>query len=234
MSVVAYVGVPGSGKSLHVMRDVYWYGKRSDALIMCNFDVNPPRGFRASFCRLPSGEVAFEDVMRGVLEWLNAGNVVTREGQILVVIDEAQITFNNREWNKQGRAAWIRLFIQHRKLGLRFVLVVQDLNMLDKQIRAVVETCGHHMRVNSYGWLGSLVSLLSFGRPVCMCIYRLPFYGSTKAGIVGRELVTGKRRLYRMYDTHTLFSDDLLLGDDIDVWGERVPRIALGPAVDGS
>ena len=228
MSVTAYVGVPGSGKSLHVMEDIYWYGRRSDALILANFDIQRPRGFRASFVRLPTGEVDFTDVMRAVLEWFNEGHVVTREGQILVVIDEAQITFNSREWSKPGRAAWIRLFIQHRKLGMRFILIVQDLGMIDKQVRAVVETCGHHMRVNSYGAFGALVSLVTLGRPVCMCIYRLPFYGSTKAGIVGRQVIVGSRRLYRMYDTHQMFSDDLLLGDDVDVWGERVPLIERG------
>lgn len=224
--MTAYVGVPGSGKSLHVMDDLYWICRRKDALVMCNFDVSFPRGARAAFFRLPSGEVSVSDVMEGVSSWLAEGNCVTHEGQIFVVIDEAQITFNNRDWQKPGRAAWIRLFIQHRKLGMRFVLVVQDLGMLDKQIRAVVETCGNHMRVNTYGWFGSLVGLLFLGRPVCMCVYRLPFYGASKAGVIGRRAVIGSRRLYRMYDTHAIFSDDLL---GVDVWDSSVPSISRGP-----
>lgn len=227
MSVTAYLGVPGSGKSLHVMEDIYWYSRRRDALIMCNFDVAFPRGAKASFVRLPDGDVEVSDVLAGFRDWLDAGHVVKREGQVLVVIDEAQITFNNREWNRQGRDAWIRLFIQHRKLGMRFVLVVQDLGMIDKQIRAVVETCGHHMRVNSYGWVGRLLSVLLLGHPLSMCVYRLPFYGSSKAGVIGRDAILGRRRLYRMYDTHAMFSADLDLG--IDVWGERVPQIERGP-----
>lgn len=225
MAVTAYLGVPGSGKSLHVMEDIWWYGHRSDALIMCNFDVKRPRGFRAAYYRLPTGDISVSDVLEGIRRWMADGHRVTREGQILVVIDEAQICFSNRDWQKPGRAEWIRLFIQHRKLGLRFVLVVQDLGMLDKQIRAVVETCGHHMRVNSYGWLGALVTIAALGRPVCMCIYRLPFYGSTKAGIVGRQCIFGKRRLYRMYDTHAMFSQDLA---GLDVWDRELPVIKRG------
>lgn len=227
MSIMAYLGVPGSGKSLHVMEDLYWYGLRKDALIMTNFDVTPPRQARATFKRLPEGELGVDDLLRGFREWLDDGNVIKREGQVLVVIDEAQIPFNNRDWNKTGRAEWIRLFLQHRKLGMRFILVVQSLEMLDKQIRAVVERCGHHMRVNAYGWLGTLVTVATLGRPVCMCIYRLPFYGSTKAGVIGRQMIVGRKRLYRMYDTHALFSRDLELGD---VWGKTVPQITPAPA----
>lgn len=226
MSITAYLGVPGSGKSLHVMQDIYWYGKRRDALIMTNFDLCKPRGFRADHKRLPEGELSVDDVIGAFRDWLEDGHVVTREGQVLVVIDEAQIPFSNREWNKPGRDQWIRLMIQHRKMGMRFVLVVQDLGMIDKQIRACVETCGYHMRVNTYGWLGNLISLLALGKPVCMCINRLPFYGATKAATIGRQVVIGGRRYYRMYDTHAMFSKDLL--PDLDVWGERVPQIERG------
>lgn len=216
MSVKAYLGVPGSGKSLHVMDDIYWYSMNRKALILTNFEVQPPKRARASFRQLPFGELAATDVLSEIRAWTEEGHRIESEGQILVVIDEAQIPFNNREWNKSGRQDWIRLFIQHRKLGIRFVLVVQSLGMLDKQIQAVVETTAHHMRVNSYGWFGRLVSLLTLGRPVCMCIYRLPFYGSSSAGIIGRELIVGRKRLYRMYDTHALFSDGL----DIVNWEE--------------
>ena len=150
--------------------------------------------------------------------------MVKREGQILVVIDEAQITFSNRDWNAPGRMEWIRFFIQHRKLGMRVILVVQDLGMIDKQIRAVVETTGNHMKVNSYGAFGMLVTVLALGRPVCMCVYRLPFYGSSKNGIIGREAIVGKRRLYRMYDTHAMFSNDMLLDG---VWSKDGCALSL-------
>lgn len=225
MSVTAFLGVPGSGKSLHVMEELYWYGKRKDALIITNFELSKPRGWKAEHAVIPSGELSVNDLMEPFVDWLDRGNVVKRENQVLVVIDEAQIPFSNRDWQKSGRNDWVKLFIQHRKLGMRIILVVQDIGMIDKQIRACVETCGHHMRVNSYGWLGALVTVLLLGRPLCMCIYRLPFYGSTKAGIVGRQAVIGRKRYYRMYDTHAMFSKDLI---DFDVWGESVPEITKG------
>lgn len=221
MGVTAYLGVPGSGKSLHVMDDIYWTSKRRDSLVLCNFDVARPRGARGEIVRLPFGDLNVSDVLEPTQRWLDDGHTVKREGQILVVIDEAQITFSNREWNKPNRAEWIRLFIQHRKLGMRFILVVQDIGMLDKQIRAVVETTGHHMKVNNYGLFGTFLTLFTFGRPVCMCVYRLPFYGSSKNGIIGREAIIGTKRLYRMYDTHAMFSNDLMLDG---VWEKDLAR----------
>lgn len=230
MSVTAYLGVPGSGKSLHVMEDIYWYGKRKDALVMTNFDLVKPRGFKATHVRMPSGDLSVDDLLGPFKAWLDEGNVVKRENQVLVVIDEAQIPFSNRDWQQSGRKAWVQLFIQHRKLGMRIILVVQSIEMIDKHIRACVETCGHHMRVNSYGWLGAFVTVALLGRPLCMCIMKLPFYGSTKAGIIGRQAIIGRRRYYRMYDTHALFSSELI---DVDVWGEQVPEIETGPVLIG-
>lgn len=213
MSVRAYVGVPGSGKSLHVMEDIYFQCLRKSSLVLTNFDVAWPKHARCSHAVLPSGEIEATDVLDAVRAWLREGHRVTREGQILVVIDEAQIPFSNRDWSKKGRDEWVRLFIQHRKLGMRLVLVVQDIGMIDKQIRACVEVVGNHMLVNHYGWFGELVNLVMLGRPVSMCVFRLPFYGASKAAIIGREMTIGKKRLYRMYDTHAMFSDDMDLGN---------------------
>lgn len=214
MSITAFVGVPGSGKSLHVMSELYWACRRRDALVMTNFDVTPPRGARATMHRLPEGKVLVEDVLAGVRDWIAAGHVVTHEGQILVVIDEAQISFNNRSWQEAGRDAWIRLFIQHRKLGMRYILVVQSLDMLDKQIRALVEVSASHVRANSYGIVGDLVTLLCLGRPLCHCTYRLPYFGNARSGIIGREFILGRKRYFRMYDTHQMFTDEI----GLDVW----------------
>lgn len=213
MACVAYVGVPGSGKSLHVMDDIYFACLRKSSLVMTNFDVAWPRHKRCSTARLRSGELEASEVLDEVRRWRDAGNRVRHEGQILLVIDEAQIPFSNREWNKKGRDEWVRLFIQHRKLGMRIVLVVQDMGMLDKQIRANVELVGSHMLVNHYGWFGRILNVLLLGRPLSMCVLRLPFFGSSKASIIGREVTLGRKRLYRMYDTHAMFSDDLDIGD---------------------
>ena len=216
MSIRALVGVPGSGKSLHAMDEIYYASLRKSSLIITNFDVNWPRHARCSRARVPSGELNVADLIDAVRVWLEQGHRVTREGQILVVIDEAQIPFSNRDWNKKGRDEWIRLFILHRKVGMRFLLIVQDIGMIDKQIRANVESIGYHTLINSYGWFGRLVHVLGLGRPFSMCVWRLPFYGASKASIVGRDLVIGRRRIYRMYDTHTMFGDDLGLGE---IWG---------------
>ena len=58
----------------------------------------------------------------------------------MVIIDECQIIFNCRDFGRKDRGAWVTLFSQHRKLGFNFILITQNDRMLDKQIRALVET----------------------------------------------------------------------------------------------
>lgn len=219
MSVILYEGVPGSGKSLHAMSELYWACVRRSTYIMTNFDVKWPWFKRCATYRLPDGALEVEDVAQGLRDWLSSGHRVTREGQVIVVIDEASVSFGNRDWNKPGRTEWLRLFRQHRKYGLRFVLISQSINDIDKAIRGQLAKVGSHTLINNYGLFGDFVSILTLGRPLSMCIYYLPFYGTrrNRAAVVGRELVLGMKRVYRMYDTHELFADDLDLGD---VWLE--------------
>lgn len=63
------------------------------------------------------------------------------EGRVLLIIDEAQLIFNSRNW--QRNMPWIEFFSQHRKLGYDVILIAHDDQMIDTQCRSFVELIAH-------------------------------------------------------------------------------------------
>lgn len=60
-----------------------------------------------------------------------------QEGQGLLLLDECQLIFNSRKYEKNFK--WIEFFTQHRKLGWDVILIAHDIEMIDKQIRPLCE-----------------------------------------------------------------------------------------------
>ena len=56
-----------------------------------------------------------------------------------MVLDEMGSILNSRAWSKGDRADAIEWFAQHRKLGWKVIILAQDGEMLDKQVRLMVE-----------------------------------------------------------------------------------------------
>ena len=59
------------------------------------------------------------------------------EGKCLLIIDECQLLFNSRSWQKNLQ--WIEFFSQHRKLGFDVVLIAHSEDMIDSQCRNYIE-----------------------------------------------------------------------------------------------
>lgn len=200
-----YSGTPGSGKSLHVadlmQRWVHYYKNP----VICNFS------FKANYCK-PRwyGGVLFlnnSEMDPEFLIWFSEQYKKERkvrnlkEDSILLVIDECQLIFNAREWNDKSRKSWIGFFTQHRKLGYRVVLIAQFAEMIDKQIRAVIEYEYIHRKVGNIGISGKLFSLASGGRlHVAVKVYK-PLKQK-----VGSDFFKSDKNLYRLYDTYNRFT----------------------------
>ena len=147
-----YSGTPGSGKSLHVAQDIKWYLEHNKPVIT-NFY------FKANLCKckkyggflfIPNDELTVDkliDFSELYKEERKKDNL--EEESILLVIDECQILFNAREWNNIYRKDWVSFFSQHRKLGYKIVLVAQYSEMIDKQIRALIEYEYIHRKVSN-------------------------------------------------------------------------------------
>lgn len=82
------------------------------------------------------------------------------EHQTLLCIDECQDIFNTRTWNRADRLAWCSFFRLHRHLGYDCILSSQDDKVVDKQIRAVLQTRILHRNVKTLKTLGFFLWLL--------------------------------------------------------------------------
>lgn len=60
-----------------------------------------------------------------------------QEGLGLLILDEAGMIFNSRDW--RGNMPWIEFFSQSRKMMWDVLLIAHDIEMLDKQIRDFIE-----------------------------------------------------------------------------------------------
>ena len=199
MTVFLMTGTPGSGKSAHMAMIIYYQLKLKKPVI-ANFDINREMFKDASsFVYLPN-EYLTPDSLEEYARYYFSENEF-REGRIKVFFDEAQICLGNRDWRAEDRKAWIRFFTQHRKMGMDIYIVAQFHEMIDKQIRSLVEYEVSHRKVNNVGWFGKLVSVVALGHPVFVAVTR--WYGQKMR--LGAEWFLGRNKYFRIYDTYKLF-----------------------------
>ncbi len=159
------------------------------------------------------------------------------ERKVLVVIDEAQLYLNAREWRKN--APWIQLFTQHRKMGLDLILLAHHIRFIDAQARELISMVSRVMNLQE----DFRVPLLDIRFPWPFFIY------ITKPRLSGGR---GSWRLLRfnlavaeMYDTHEIFAFDTLstavesqgvFNDQLSIFGQfsSKPKKSLAPMLDGT
>ena len=201
--ITAFTGVPGGGKSLHAAQEILDAITKKGIPVIANFDVNRPMFDKVLLKRKKLG--VFEN-------WKNTDLSPSRlieyseehyrdndfsENGILLVIDEAQLLFNARTWTDHLRADWVYFFTNSRHFGFRVILICQFLEMLDKQIRSVIEIEVKHRNMANFGLAGKIISLCVGGKLfVCVTYY----CGLTQR--VGVQYVLGRRHLYRFYDSY--------------------------------
>lgn len=201
--VKLYSGTPGSGKSLHTAEKIY-YALRAGRPVIANFDINlgivqGRRRKKVDFTHLPNDQLtvsALESYSRDYF----AGRPV-KEERILLIIDEAQLIFNAREWCAAGRKDWLGFFSQHRKYGYEIILVAQFDRMLDRQIRSVIEYEYIHRRVSNFGRVGKLMSLFTLGRLFVAVEMWYPLRER-----IGAEWFVCRKKIFRLYDTFKDFT----------------------------
>lgn len=202
--IEVYTGTPGSGKSLHcAQRMVNWITKYK-APVIGNFlfkaNCIKNRGW-GSYLYCPN-EYLEPDFLIDFCEKYKKKRRMERlpEDHILLVIDECQLIFNSREWNKPKRREWMSFFTQHRKFGYHVILVCQNIIMIDKQIRENVEYEVIHRKVANTGKIGRVASLASGGGlHVCVRIYK-PLNLKESS-----EFFKANKKLYSLYDSYTRF-----------------------------
>lgn len=137
MTVYIVTGKLGSGKSLAAVGRIRTYleqGRRVVTNLDLYLDRMLSRRSRMTATRLPD-KPRLED-----LQALGTGDDrpvddydESRFG--LLVLDELGSWFNTRSWNDKSRAGLIEWFIHARKYHWDVILLVQDVEMIDKQLR---------------------------------------------------------------------------------------------------
>lgn len=205
--IYMYTGTPGSGKSLHVAREMQKWMSLYKSPVIGNFDFNvriaKQRGY-GGYLKLENDEITpefliwFSEKYRDVRKWERVP-----EETILLVLDECQLIFNAREWNDKNRKSWVSFFTQHRKLGYRVILICQFSEMIDKQIRALIEYEYIHRKMKNIGVFGFLLNTLALGG-LHIAVKR---YAPLKEK-VGQEFFKANRYLFALYDSYNRFSSE--------------------------
>jgi len=192
-----YSGTPGSGKSLHVAKDIYKRLNRNKVHpnVIANFIINDKmiKGKKAKFIYKDNSELTVDFLV----SYAYKNHKVGKENQTLVVVDECQVIWNAREWqNNNDRMSWIKFFSQHRHLGFNFILITQNDRMIDKQIRALIEYQCVHRKVNNF----KIGALMPF--PTFVSIER--WYGINEK--LNSEFFTYTKKWGKFYDSYANFN----------------------------
>lgn len=202
--IYLYSGTPGSGKSLHTACVIYWTLRRKLPVI-ANFPIalnhiSKKHPEKLLFEYWDNMELTPSRLVEYARDYWSKKKRPVKEGELLCIIDESQILFNARDWKQQGRSDWLKFFTQHRKFGYDIILVAQFDEMLDKQLRALIEYQVIHRKVSNFGIAGKILSAAFLGKLFVAVRVWYPM-----GERVGSEMFTAKKKYYSLYDTYADF-----------------------------
>ncbi|WP_312071167.1 zonular occludens toxin domain-containing protein [Anaerotignum propionicum] len=229
--IIFYSGTPGSGKSLHVARVITNRLRIAKKPVICSFKVNleylsdggKKKLGNFLFCPLEPIEDTESDGLMCVdflKDYAIKNHVRGKEGQTLVVIDEAQRIYNPRDLSKGDRLKWIDFYCQHRHLGFDFIIISQFDRLIDRQIRCLFEIEIKHRKANNY----------SFFRlsPIPVFVAISVWYGLNLK--IDSEFFFFRKKFQNIYDSYDLWNR---LGTPLpDNGGQGVPMPGEGSPQD--
>lgn len=195
--IYLYSGTPGSGKSLHVAKDILSKLNIKKQSVIANFDIN--------FNILSKNHGSFICVdnnnlnVKFLYDYAMQHHQLGRENQTLLVIDECQTIFNPREFSRSDRLEWNNFFSQHRKLGYNVILITQNDRLIDRQIRCLIEYEIKHRKVNNF----KLGVLFPFSTFACVSYW----YGVKER--LGVEFFIFRKKYGKLYDSYKIFDNSL-------------------------
>lgn len=191
-----YSGTPGSGKSLHIARDIYNRLNRSkNPSIISSIDINRKmiknKKAKFTYIELEAMNVSF------LVQYALKNHVAGKENQTMLVFDEAHRIWNSREWQKKDRSEWLKFFSEHRHLGYNIIIISQNDRQLDRQIRSQFEYEVKHRKINNFK-VGKLLPMSTF-------IAVLYWYGISEK--IDSEIYFYRKKWGRFYDSYASFKD---------------------------
>lgn len=137
------------------------------------------------------------------------------EGEGLLILDECQLVFNSRKWEKNFE--WIEFFTQHRKLHWNVILIAHSIEMIDSQIRPLAEYASTFRNLQKVKvFLGIPLSPI----PLFLVIQRYSGLGAGANMVAQRDIYPLPLWAAKLYDSLLVFS-----GDD---WGADSKPVNCG------
>ncbi|MGY5584767.1 zonular occludens toxin domain-containing protein [Vibrio cincinnatiensis] len=212
-SVYFVTGKLGSGKSLTAVgriQEAFYRGVPVATNLNINLKEMLGRNKRNTrLYRLPDKPTVHD---LKILGYGNKSYDTTKDG--LIVLDECGTWFNSRTWNDKGRQELIDHLLHIRKYGWDVIFIVQDISIVDKQVRlALAEHTVFCRRLDrmQIPFVSFIVSLLTLGQ----LKLKLPklHVGIVKYGDNTNSLTVDKwmlwgERLYSCYDTKQMFMNN--------------------------
>lgn len=198
-----YSGTPGSGKSLHNAADIILWCRLGKPVIG-NFDCELSRYKKANYTYCPNDKLTPKFLMDYSRKYFKGRRPGAKdENTILLVIDECQLLFNSREWQRENRNQWLEFFTQHRKFGYIITLIAQFDRMIDRQIRSLIEYEFIHRKLSNFGFKGFMLSLAMGGNVFVSVQMWYPLKER-----IGAEFIRARKKLWSIYDSYALFVTD--------------------------
>lgn len=191
-----YTGNPGSGKSFHTAKRIYTATKNKYH-VFSNFILNKNFLKRPEYYHyIPNDKLNAVDILTMIKPYIPKKY---KEGSILLVLDEAQLFLNCRDFRDKNRPAWAKFCQLHRKYSIDIVFISQSIDYIDKQIRNLADFKVVHFRLGSLPIFRQLEKILPF-----------KFFVSN-AFIIGfkkkaySDWFISSKKIFRLYDTTQIF-----------------------------
>ena len=160
--IYLYSGTPGSYKSYHAVWEcILWL--RMGGNLITNFPLNYKNVIKRPIKGVYEFVNNIDISVDQLVKFASEHHVKNYKAQTLVVIDEASILFNPRDFGRRGRMDWINFLANHRHFNYDIVLIAQSDIMLDKQIRTLIEIEYKHRAVKNYKVFGKILNLIFRG-----------------------------------------------------------------------
>ena len=199
MSIILYSGTPGSYKSYHAVCHAI-----DDLRFGRNVIANFPMDFKSiKFKQKGLYEYWSNEKItpENLLKFAKEHHEKDFKAQTVVIIDEASTMFNARDFGRADRLKWIYFLANHRHFNFDFILVTQNDQMLDKQIRGLIEQEIRHRAISNYNFFTFLFSRLVKG------LYATVEYWYPCRMRNGGNFHKFNKRKADCYDTMALFID---------------------------
>lgn len=222
--IYLYSGTPGSGKSLHMARDILSKLRRKQNVI-CNFPINLDivqmtriRAILLFLIKLFRLKIDLKDRFKRkigtfvykpdrdltvayLVSYAKMNHVVGKEGQTLLIVDECQRIWNSSKnrISKKEMEKWEDFFSLHRHLGYNIILATQKDRMIDRYLRDLLEYDVVHRKANNFGSIGMFIPFKLF-----VAITR--WYGINQK--CGSEYFTYNKKHGQLYDSYARFEHE--------------------------